>query len=109
MVQEQKPSTAKLALNSLVTSLFFPALVLLASGDYRWLEGWIFSLWFVAMVLSATIYLAIGSIWGLTIAAVAFCVLVGRILGGEKMLGNELEGYSEYVKRVRARLIPFVW
>jgi len=59
MVHNQKPSAAKLVLNSLITILFFPAIVLLASGDWRWLEGWIFSLWFVAMVLSATIYLAI--------------------------------------------------
>lgn len=233
MVQIKKPSAVKVVLSSLTTSLFFPAIVLLASGDWRWLEGWIFSLWFVAMVLSVTIYLAIrdpallaersrvrfaenqktwdkyvvisiyvlmlawtivmpldakrfrwspdfpawlktlgglilipalylifqataentfastmvriqkerqqrvistgvyglvrhpmylgavfmmfgaplllGSIWGLIIAAIAFCILVGRIIGEEKMLMNELAGYSEYVKTVRYRLIPLVW
>jgi len=46
-------------LNSLITIVFFPAIILLASGDRHWLEGWIFSLWFVVMVLSVTIYLAI--------------------------------------------------
>jgi hypothetical protein len=51
MGQNQKPSVIRLVLNSLI--------VLFASGDWRWLEGWIFALWFVAMILSATIYLAI--------------------------------------------------
>jgi len=53
--------------------------------------------------------LLLGSLWGLIVAAFAFCVLVGRIIGEEKMLINELEGYSEYVKTVRYRLFPFVW
>jgi hypothetical protein len=59
MSRNQKPSVAKLVLISLITTLFFPAIVLLASGSWRWVEGWIFSLWFVVMVLSATIDLAI--------------------------------------------------
>lgn len=233
MVANQKPSAVKLGLNSLVTILFFPAIVLLAAGDWRWIEGWIFSLWFVVMVLSATIHLAIrdpallaersrirfaenqktwdkyvlisiyvvmltwfivmpldarrfrwspefpvwlkvlgglmlipslyfifnstaentfastmvriqkerkqrvistgvygvvrhpmylgavfmmfgaplllGSLAGLIIAALALSVLVGRITGEESMLRNELEGYAEYSKTVRSRLIPFVW
>src|SRR5215510_8952001 len=58
MVQEQKPSAVRIVVSSLITIVFFPTIVLLASGDWFWLEGWIFSLWFVAMVLSATIYLA---------------------------------------------------
>jgi len=219
--------------NSLTAILFFPAIVLIASGDWRWVEGWIFSGWFVAMVLSATIYLVrrdpallaersrvrfaenqkawdkyvlitiyvlfmawfiimpldarrfrwspefpawlkvlgglmlvpalylifqstaentfastmvriqkerkqrvistgvyglvrhpmylgavlmlfgapllLGSLAGVIIAIVALLVLVGRILGEEEMLKNELEGYSDYSKTVRSRLIPFVW
>jgi protein-S-isoprenylcysteine O-methyltransferase Ste14 len=233
MVQNQKPSSVKLVLHSLITILFFPAIVLLASGDWHWLEGWVFSIWFVLMVLAVTIYLAVrnpallaersrlrfaenqktwdkyvliilyvlmsawfivmpldarrfrwspdfpawlkvigglmlvpslylifestaentfastmvriqkerkqrvirtgvyglvrhpmylgavlmmfgaplllGSLTGLIIAAIAFGVLVGRIVGEEKMLINELEGYSEYLKTVRSRLIPLVW
>jgi len=41
MVQNRKPSAAKLVLNSLII-LFFPAIILLASSDRRWLEEWIF-------------------------------------------------------------------
>lgn len=42
---------------ALMTSLFFPAVVLSASGNWLWLEGWLFSLWFDAMVLSTLIYM----------------------------------------------------
>ena len=232
-VRNQRPSAVQVVLSLLLTILFFPAIVLLAAGDWRWLEGWIFSLWFVMMVLFATIYLAVrdpallaersrmrfaenqkswdkyvlitiyvlmlawlivmpldarrfrwspdfpawlkvlgglmlipslylifestaentfastmvriqterkqkvistgvyglvrhpmylgavfmmfgaplllGSVLGLIIAALGVCVLVGRIIGDEKMLVHELKGYAEYVKRVRYRLIPYVW
>ena len=233
MVQSPKPSSTRLVLNSIITLLFFPGIVLWLSGDLRWFEGWIFGLWFAAMVLSTTTYLAIydpallaersrirfdenqktwdryvmisiyllwiswfivmpldgkrfqwsppfpawlevfgwglliaslylifqsttentfastmvriqterqqrvittgvyrfvrhpmylgvvlmmfgaplllGSIWSLPIAVISFLVLIGRIIGEEKMLVNELEGYADYAKRVRYRLIPFIW
>ena len=32
-----------------------------------------------------------------------------RILNEEKVLEKELKGYSEYKKKVKYRLIPFVW
>jgi protein-S-isoprenylcysteine O-methyltransferase Ste14 len=32
-----------------------------------------------------------------------------RIIGEERMLVNELEGYEDYKKKVRYRLIPFIW
>ena len=53
--------------------------------------------------------LLLGSVWGLIIAVIGFAVLAGRIIGEEMMLINELEGYSEYQKRVRYRLIPLIW
>jgi len=43
--------------NIVLTSLFFPALILLLAGDWRWTEGWLFALWFVAMILLSMIYL----------------------------------------------------
>jgi protein-S-isoprenylcysteine O-methyltransferase Ste14 len=36
-------------------------------------------------------------------------VLVLRILDEEKMLTRELAGYSEYARRVRYRMMPYVW
>ena len=36
-------------------------------------------------------------------------LIVKRILNEEKVLEEGLEGYSDYKKRVRFRLIPFIW
>jgi protein-S-isoprenylcysteine O-methyltransferase Ste14 len=53
--------------------------------------------------------LLMGSVCGLAIAVIAVIALVGRIIGEEKMLVNELEGYEAYKKKVHYRLIPLVW
>jgi protein-S-isoprenylcysteine O-methyltransferase Ste14 len=36
-------------------------------------------------------------------------LLVGRIVGEERLLVAQLEGYVEYRQKVRYRLVPFVW
>lgn len=53
--------------------------------------------------------LALGSYWGLIALAVLVPVLVWRLLDEERLLGRQLAGYSEYQKRVRYRLLPFLW
>jgi protein-S-isoprenylcysteine O-methyltransferase Ste14 len=53
--------------------------------------------------------LLLGSIWGLIITVVTLPILIVRIMGEEKMLADELEGYNEYKTKVKYRLIPFVW
>ena len=228
-----KMSVGRFIFGSLITILIFPAVILFLSGDWLWLEGWIFSLWFDAMVLSNAIYLylkdpallaerskapgsdnqkqwdkylliviyfiaivwfivmpldakrfgwspvfpvwlkvlggvallpalyliyqatventylstlvriqterkqhvistgvygfvrhplylgcllmclgaplLLGSLYGLIISLIAAFVVAGRIIGEENMLVNELEGYEEYKKKVKYRLVPFVW
>ncbi|MBD2093502.1 hypothetical protein H6F67_27070 [Microcoleus sp. FACHB-1515] len=37
--------------------LIFPILVLFLSGDWYWLEGWIFAIWYISVTLSTLIYL----------------------------------------------------
>ena len=37
--------------------LIFPALILLLSGDWRWVEGWIFNVWFIALCATVVVYL----------------------------------------------------
>jgi protein-S-isoprenylcysteine O-methyltransferase Ste14 len=215
------------------TAIFFPTVILLAGGDWAWIEGWIFAFWFDAMALSSLIYmyrynpallaergkapgadnqkkwdqyllsgiyllamiwlvlmpldarrfgwapafpvwikiaggvlllpalylifratventflstlvriqtdrkqqvistgvygfvrhplylgcvllllgapLLLGSIVGLLVSLIGLATLVVRILGEEKMLVDELEGYEDYRKKVRYRLIPFIW
>ena len=53
--------------------------------------------------------LLLGSIYGLVIGSVVSLLLALRIIGEERMLVQELEGYNDYKEKVRYRLIPFVW
>ena len=53
--------------------------------------------------------LALGSYWGLLFVLPGVGALVLRILDEEKLLTQELAGYSEYTQRVRYRLMPYVW
>ena len=59
------------------------------------------------MLLGAPFLL--GSLSGLAVGLIGALILVGRIIGEEQMLTNELEGYRDYRKRVPYRLIPLVW
>ena len=228
-----KMTLGRFIFSSIITILIFPAVILFLSGNWLWLEGWIFSLWFDAMVLSNMIYLywkdpallaerskapgsdnqkkwdkylltgiyfmaivwfiimpldakrfgwsplfpvwvkvlggvalvpalyliyqatventylstlvriqtdrnqhvistgvygfvrhplylgcllmtlgaplLLGSLYGFIAGFIGVIVVVGRIIGEENMLVNELEGYKEYKKKVKYRLVPFVW
>ncbi len=228
-----KMTAGRFIFGSIITILISPAVILFLSGDWLWLEGWIFSLWFDAMVLSNVIYLylkdpallaerskapgsdnqkqwdkyliigiylwalvwfivmpldakrfgwspifpvwlkvlggvallpalyliyqatventylstlvriqtdrkqhvistgvygfvrhplylgcllmvlgaplLLGSLYGFIIGFIGVIAVVGRIIGEENMLVNELEGYEEYKKKVKYRLVPFVW
>jgi protein-S-isoprenylcysteine O-methyltransferase Ste14 len=51
----------------------------------------------------------LGSISGLLLALGMAGLLVVRIFGEEKLLARDLEGYKEYLQKVRYRLVPHVW
>lgn len=230
---KQNMSPFALILNAVMTTLFFPTLILLLAGNWRWVEGWIFSLWMVVMILFSMFYLylkdpallmertkrpgsenqktwdkylllaifviailwlvmlpldaerfhwspafplwlkvlgglalipalylieratidntflstmvriqnerkqrvittgaysfvrhplylgctlmmlgaplLVGSVVGLVITVLGSIVLAGRIVGEEKMLLEELDGYADYKKKVKYKLIPFIW
>jgi protein-S-isoprenylcysteine O-methyltransferase Ste14 len=66
------------------------------------------------MYASASLYLlgtplALGSYWGLVPLAAMLPFLIWRLLDEERFLARNLPGYTEYQKRVRYRLVPFVW
>jgi protein-S-isoprenylcysteine O-methyltransferase Ste14 len=231
--EPKKFSSTALILNAVATTVFFPALILLLAGNWRWVEGWIFGLWISAMILFSMFYLyfkdpallaertkrpgsenqktwdkfllvgifaiailwlvilpldagrfhwsptfplwlkivgglalipafyliewttmentflstmvriqderkqhvistgtygfvrhplylgcalmmfgaplLVGSVVGLIITAVGMIALIVRIIGEEKMLVYELEGYEEYRQKVKYRLIPLIW
>jgi protein-S-isoprenylcysteine O-methyltransferase Ste14 len=51
----------------------------------------------------------LGSVYGLIIGLAMLFLLMGRIIGEEKMLVDELAGYADYQKKVKYRLLPFIW
>ena len=53
--------------------------------------------------------LLLGSLYGFIIGLYLSILFVVRIMGEEKMLLEELEGYVAYTQRVKYRLIPYVW
>jgi len=53
--------------------------------------------------------LALGSWWPIGLIVLVMPVLVWRLLDEERILQRDLPGYSEYMRRVRFRLVPFVW
>lgn len=65
---------------------------------------------YIAMLLGAfTFPLAVGSLLSLIPAILMAILVIYRTSYEDKTLQNELEGYSDYTKRVKYRLIPFVW
>ena len=53
--------------------------------------------------------LLLGSVCGLLAGLAAVGLLILRILGEEKLLARDLEGYRAYCEKVRYRLVPHVW
>jgi protein-S-isoprenylcysteine O-methyltransferase Ste14 len=53
--------------------------------------------------------LLLGSVYGLAMGLLLTILIAGRSAGEEEMLRQELDGYSEYMKEVKWRLLPFVF
>lgn len=53
--------------------------------------------------------MALGSYWALLPAALFPALLVARIRNEEQVLRRDLDGYADYCRTVRYRLIPGVW
>ncbi len=63
----------------------------------------------VTLLLFLTIPLILGSIYSFIIFLAYPFIISIRIKNEEKLLEKELEGYREYIKKVKYRLIPFIW
>jgi len=61
------------------------------------------------LILMVGIPLALGSWWGLLVLIPGVLILDLRIRDEEKMLTQELDGYSDYTHKVPYRLVPHVW
>lgn len=53
--------------------------------------------------------LLLGSWWGLLVSAAMIAAVVVRTALEDRTLQRELAGYEEYSRRVRYRLLPWVW
>jgi protein-S-isoprenylcysteine O-methyltransferase Ste14 len=62
-----------------------------------------------ALFMLLFIPLALGSYWGLLALPPILVAIAARIMSEEKFLAKDLEGYTEYCRKVRYRLVPYVW
>ena len=77
-----------------------------STGPYRWVRHPMYAL---AIVFFAGTTLLLGSWYGLLGGAGLVVGVAGRAVAEERTLAEGLPGYREYMKRVRYRLIPYVW
>ena len=54
---KERPPIVEFVGGFVVTTLLFPLIILGVGGNWRWIEGWLFALWFDVMVLANMTYL----------------------------------------------------
>jgi protein-S-isoprenylcysteine O-methyltransferase Ste14 len=62
-----------------------------------------------AVLLFISTPLLLGSVYGLVLGFLLIITIAARSVGEEAMLKRELEGYSDYTKKVKWRIIPFLF
>jgi len=62
-----------------------------------------------AILQSLAVPLMLGSLWALVPGGLAALLIVARTALEDRTLWEELDGYKEYARRVRYRLLPGVW
>jgi protein-S-isoprenylcysteine O-methyltransferase Ste14 len=106
--REKREEIMKTGLQAAGTGL----LGLVVFGLMLFLPAWTFNrhpMYVGVLIMMVGIPLALDSWWGLVILIPGVIGLAFRILDEEKMLEQELDGYSEYTQKVHYRLVPYVW
>lgn len=62
-----------------------------------------------AIVVLIGMPLALGSWWGLLFVPLFVTGFAWRLVNEEKFLQENLEGYAQYMHKVRYRLVPYIW
>jgi len=62
-----------------------------------------------ALVMLLGIPVALGSWWGALVLVALVPALGWRLIDEERLLLRDLDGYAEYRRKVRWRLIPYIW
>ena len=66
-------------------------------------------MYMATLLLFGAMPLILGSWYALAVFAMYPGIIIVRLLNEEKLLTRELPGYEAYKKKVRYRLIPFIW
>ena len=66
-------------------------------------------MYFAVSLLYLAIPLVLGSWWALLVMSPCVLLLMIRIKNEEQVLHQGLTGYTDYTKRVRYRMVPWVW
>ena len=66
-------------------------------------------MYLATLLMFLPIPLILQSFWGLCVFGWYVVLIAVRILNEEKVLTAELDGYADYKKKVKYRLIPFIW
>lgn len=79
---------------------------LITSGPYRWIRhpGYL-----AALIAFPCGGIALGSWWSLLPYAPLCLLILRRTIIEDRFLHEHLPGYADYARRVRYRLIPYVW
>lgn len=66
-------------------------------------------MYLVTIFLFLSMPLILGSLYGFFIFLIYPLIIIKRLLNEEKFLKKGLDGYTDYMKKVKYRLIPFIW
>ena len=66
-------------------------------------------MYMATLLLFLSMPLVLGSILSFVITLLYIPIIAKRIRNEEQVLENGLEGYTEYKKRIRYKVIPFLW
>ena len=66
-------------------------------------------MYFATILLFMAMPLVLGSLVSFVVFLVYPFIIAARIKNEEEVLSRELEGYDDYKKKVKYRMIPFIW
>ena len=78
----------------------------IASGLYSRIRH---PMYISTLIMFLSIPITLGSLIGEAVMLLYIPLLISRILNEERFLKDNLEGYEEYMGKVRYRLIPYIW
>jgi protein-S-isoprenylcysteine O-methyltransferase Ste14 len=76
------------------------------SGPYAWVRH---PMYLGIIVLMLSIPLILGSLWALIPGGLIGALFTVRTALEDRTLQQELPGYPEYARRIRYRLLPWIW